>query len=114
MISNIKANAKKAILNEGPIDEIFILPNKTIEVKFNDNHKVISSNITPFYLGKCFYDYLKLQTEKPDKSQGNQVNIINQGLTEIQFEKYKNKIAEAFYNLFCLKLPDNYSNKYKD
>lgn len=112
--ANIKANTKKAILNGGPIDEIVISLNRTVEIKFNKGHRIISSNVTPDYLEKCLNDYLKLRTENPDKLQDKQIGIVNNGLTEIQLKKYKNKIVKVFYDLFWLKSPDNYSNENKD
>ena len=39
--ANIKANTKKAILNGGPIDEIVISLNRTVEIKFNKGHRMI-------------------------------------------------------------------------
>jgi len=107
-------NMKNAILNGGPIDEIILSSNRTIEVKFNDEHRAISSNITPYYLGKCMHNYLKLQIKKQGKLQDKQIGIVNNGLTEIQFKKYKNRVTGVFHNLFCAKLPNNYANKNKN
>ena len=114
MINNIKTNTKNAILNGGPIDEIILSSNRTIEVKFNDEHRAISSSITSYYLGKCVHDYLKLQIKKQGELQDKQINIVNNGLTKIQFRKYQNKIAEAFHNLFCLNSSNNYTHQNKD
>jgi len=104
MINNIKENTKKAILNGGPIDEIVLSSERTVEVKFNNNHRVISSDVTPCYLGKCMHDYFKLWLKKQDKLQEKQIDIVNNGLTEILFKEYKNRIVKTFYDLFCFKI----------
>ena len=101
---------KKAISNGEQIEEIIISAKTTAEVKFN-GHSIICSNMAPKDLGKCVQDYFKFQLEKTDNYEIKQINIVNKGLTEIQFKKYKNRIVEAFDNLFGLNSPDNYNNK---
>jgi len=85
---------KKAILNGEQIEEIILSAKNTAEVKFN-GYSITYSNMTPSNLRRYMRNCLKLEYE--------QVNIVNNGLTETEFNDYKKEVIESICDLVGLK-----------